>query len=53
MAEEASCSESAGSGYTPENRLIVLDSSRTLNSTQTVQEKATGCIQMISLTAVL
>lgn len=33
------CPESAGSGYTPENRLIVLDSSRTLNSPETVQEK--------------
>lgn len=33
------CPESAGSGYTPENSLIVLDSSRTLNSPETVQEK--------------
>lgn len=33
------CPESAGSGYTPENSLIVLDSSRTLNSPETVQGK--------------
>ena len=51
MAKEASCPESAGSSYTPENSLIVLDSSRTLNSPETVQEKTTGFIQMIRLTA--
>lgn len=48
------CPESAGSGYTPENSLIVLDSSRTLNSPETVQEKkntTTGFIQMIRLSA--
>lgn len=33
------CPESAGSGYTPENSLIVLDLSRTLNSPEMVQEK--------------
>lgn len=52
------CPESAGSGYTPENSLIVLDSSRTLNSPETVQGKktkqkktTTGFIQMIRLSA--
>jgi hypothetical protein len=45
------CPESAGSGYTPENSLIVLESSRTLNSPETEKKNQTRFIQMIRLSA--